>query len=126
MSENTIKTFAELTVVEQSVVTKGLGWNGKTYTDVATGIVIELTDGDVAGYIVVDKGNQEVAETTPEVTEEVVAPTEEVVDTAPTDAPVPEGTEQGEATVEGTEVVEENEPPTGTGQAPQEEAPVQE
>jgi hypothetical protein len=79
-NENTSVSFNELTLAEQAIVSQGIGWDGKTYTDPKSCIKIELVDGDVASYRVLDRGNQEEvpAQETVEETEPV-APEEETV-----------------------------------------------
>lgn len=115
--------YNELTVAEQSVVANATGWDGKVYSCPKTGIKVELVDGDVATYRVLDKGNQIAEEpkaeetpapAAPETTEtEVqsnepapVPPTEETAPvapetepTAPADEPVPSNDTESESQV---------------------------
>lgn len=83
--------FNELTPAEQAIVSQAIGWDGNQYHDAKSGIRIELVDGEVATYRVVDKGDQVVAEPVAEAPAEVApeAPAE-VQATEP--APAPEAT----------------------------------
>lgn len=65
-NENPTVSFNELTLAEQAVVSQAKGWDGKTYFDAKSCIKIELVDGDVASYRVLDKGDQVEAETVAE------------------------------------------------------------
>lgn len=129
MSENTSVSFAELTAKEQAIVGSATGWDGKQYFDAKSGIRIELVDGDVATYRVLDKGDQEapaeeVQETEPAPAEapvEVTAPVAEAPapETAPADETAPAAPEAGNT----SEQVDTTEPAPENGDAPA-DAPV--
>ena len=118
--ENTV-TLSDLTVKEQEIVTSGKGWDGSQYSDLASGIVLELVADNA--YRVLSKGDQveeTSAESAPETTDVPPAPTEpENVPVAPettdptvsesqdTTAPAPETEPVPEATPETTEPVVE-------------------
>ena len=88
--------YNELTIAEQTIVANATGWNGKEYFDAKSGIKIELVDGDVATYRVLDKGNQIAEEPK---AEETPAP----VETETTDAPVQSNEPEAETVVPETE-----------------------
>jgi len=102
MSEKETLTFAELTAAEQEIVRSAKGWNGSTYFDQKSGIKIELVDGDVASYNVLEKGDQEVAD---EPTDETVIPSDETGD--------PKSPEQTEVTSPEATLEKDPEAPAG-------------
>ncbi len=88
--------YNELTVAEQTVVANATGWDGKVYFDAKSGIKVELVDGDVATYRVLDKGNQIVEEPKAEETPAPATP-------ETTDAPVQSNEPEAETVVPETE-----------------------
>ncbi len=109
MDNRDILKFDELTVVEQEIVKGAKGWDGKQYHD--NGIVIEMVDGEVAGYVVLEKGEQveETVEATPaEVAPEVAPETPADVATTPDETVPGTGAEMGEPTLEGSAPAEVN------------------
>lgn len=130
MSENTSVPFAGLTAKEQAIVGSATGWDGKQYFDAKSGIRIELVDGDVATYRVLDKGDQveeapaeevQATEPAPEAPAEATAPVAEAPapETAPADETAPAAPEASNT----SEQVDTTEPAPENGDAPA-DAPV--